>query len=147
MSFEEFGAVSAERLCVICDQNMEPKMVEEVEVDYCPDCHGLWLDKDEILQLVEKSDDALGDLRDLLETPVPPLSVPLVERACPACRGKLSVALFEGVAIRHCAECDGIFLERGELDKAITAIKLRDDEAGTIVALARSVVARGVIGG
>jgi uncharacterized protein len=125
---------------------MVPRLVEEVEVDVCPGCGGLWLDKDEIRTLAAKSEAALGELRELVggtERQAPPSTVDV---PCPACRGKLSLAVFGPIYMEHCGECDGIYLDRGELDKAMTVIKARGNEIATIVALARSVVTRGSIG-
>lgn len=134
------------RHCIICDHAMTSKTVEEVEVDYCPACHGLWLDKDEIRRLSLKPAAALGELRSLVDDGGPVEPPPRNERPCPACGGKLTLALLGGVCLRHCMVCDGVFLERGELVKAMEAIQAKGDEAVTVVALAKSVVARGSIG-
>jgi hypothetical protein len=38
--------------CPHCiDKLMKKAMIRDVEVDYCPKCHGIWLDKDELDQL------------------------------------------------------------------------------------------------
>lgn len=139
--------MSEARKCIKCETIMKPRMVEDVEVDYCPSCRGLWLDRDEIRSLARKSDDSLAQLRELVqegapETPAPSTVVP----PCPACGGKLTLAAFGSIQMEHCSACDGIYLDRGELDKAMFVVKARGDEIVTIVALARSVVTRGSIG-
>ena len=88
-----------------------------------------------------------GELRELVQEGAP--SAPArstVERPCPACGGKLTLAVFGSIYMEHCTLCEGIFLDRGELDKAMFVVKARGDEIATIVALARSVVTRGTIG-
>ena len=126
---------------------MIPKMVEDVEIDYCPDCRGLWLDKDEIRMLAEKSDTALDELRHLVQEGAPPgPAKSSVERPCPSCGEKLSLAVFGSIYMEHCPLCEGLYLDRGELDKAMFVVKARGNEIATIVALARSVVTRGTIG-
>ncbi len=135
------------RKCIKCDTEMIPKMVEDVEVDYCPKCRGLWLDRDEIRLLAGKSDETLAELRELVqeggaEEPAPST----VKPPCPACGSKLTLAVFGSIYMEHCSACDGIYLDRGELDKAMFVVKARGDEIATIVALARSVVTRGSIG-
>lgn len=139
--------MTKQRMCIKCEgEPLVPKMVEDVEVDYCPKCGGLWLDKDEIRQLASKTDEALVELRELVQQDAPKEAAPsTVEPPCPACSGKLTLAVFGPVYIEHCTSCDGIFLDRGELDKAMFVIKARGDEIVTIVALARSVVTRGTI--
>lgn len=124
-------------------------MVEEVEVDYCPDCHGLWLDQDEIQALGAKSDAALEELRELVASPddeSPGQSPPSTDAACPACSGRLSQAILGTFVVEHCTACGGIYLDRGELDRAMYLTRSREDTVATIVALARSVVTSGSLG-
>ncbi len=126
---------------------MTAKMVEDVEIDYCPECRGVWLDRDEIRELADKSDEALGELRELVQEGAPAAPArSTVEKPCPACGGKLTLAVFGSIYMEHCTLCEGIYLDRGELDKAMFVVKARGDEIATIVALARSVVTRGTIG-
>lgn len=126
---------------------MTPKMVEDVEIDYCPSCRGVWLDRDEIRELAQKPEEALGELRELVQEGAPATPArSTVEEPCPACGGKLTLAVFGSIYMEHCTLCEGIYLDRGELDKAMFVVKARGDEIATIVALARSVVTRGTIG-
>jgi Zn-finger nucleic acid-binding protein len=127
---------------------MVPKVVEEVEVEYCPSCHGLWLDQDEILQLGQASDQALKELHEVLQdVDATERHLPsALDQPCPACSAKLAVAVLGTFKIEHCTSCGGIFLDRGELDKAMYLTRSREDSVATIVALARSVVTSGTLG-
>ena len=40
---------------------------------------------------------------------------------CPKCRGQMSAYERNGITIDQCAECRGIFLDRGELERLIDA--------------------------
>ena len=42
--------------CPVCT-NIELKMTDRqgVEIDYCPDCRGIWLDRGELDKIIEKS--------------------------------------------------------------------------------------------
>lgn len=40
---------------------------------------------------------------------------------CPKCRGAMRAYERNGVTIDQCQECRGVFLDRGELDRLITA--------------------------
>jgi len=44
--------------CPVC--NIELKMAERqgVEIDYCPQCRGVWLDRGELDKIIEKSSSA-----------------------------------------------------------------------------------------
>jgi Zn-finger nucleic acid-binding protein len=41
--------------CPVCDTSLKLGDREGVEVDYCPKCHGVWLDQDELEQIIEHS--------------------------------------------------------------------------------------------
>jgi Zn-finger nucleic acid-binding protein len=42
--------------CPVCN-NVDLKIAErqEVEIDYCPQCRGVWLDRDELDKIIERS--------------------------------------------------------------------------------------------
>ena len=41
--------------------------------------------------------------------------------ACPKCTGKWETIRRNGVVIERCSECQGVFLDRGELERLIDA--------------------------
>jgi uncharacterized protein len=41
--------------CPVCDSSLRPAEREGVEVNYCPHYHGLWLDRGELAQIIERS--------------------------------------------------------------------------------------------
>ena len=135
--------MSEPRICIKCQQEMLPQMVEEVEVDVCPGCGGLWLDREEIRLLSAKSDAALSDLRRIIDEIQPEAKIRREQTAlhCPACGTKLTLAVFGPIRIEHCPACDGMFLDKGELDKAMDVLRLRGRNVATIVAMAKSVFA------
>ncbi|MCE4613066.1 MAG: zf-TFIIB domain-containing protein [Desulfurococcales archaeon] len=42
------------KLCPLCGVELKPRIVYEIEVDYCVKCHGVWLDGGELNKLVAK---------------------------------------------------------------------------------------------
>ena len=46
--------------CPNCDETLVMTERQGVEIDYCPKCRGVWLDKGELDKIIEKSQ---GDLR------------------------------------------------------------------------------------
>ncbi|MCS6846419.1 MAG: zf-TFIIB domain-containing protein [Anaerolineae bacterium] len=51
--------------CPICDVEMRLAERQGVEIDYCPNCRGVWLDRGELDKLIERSRAAqLWDERD-----------------------------------------------------------------------------------
>ena len=139
--------MTSKRKCIKCQQEFLQTMVEEVELDLCPGCGGLWLDRGEIQQLALKPTDAITDLRLLIyQGPDPQLdpSTDALETPCPACGGKFTQVSLGAISAECCNECEGLFLDRGELDRAMAEVQ--SSEADTIVAIARSVTTHGSIG-
>ena len=46
--------------CPVCRSAMIVLEIEEVEIDYCTDCAGIWLDAGELEVLLEDFDQAAG---------------------------------------------------------------------------------------
>lgn len=42
-------------LCPVCQQTLLMTDRQGVEIDYCPKCRGIWLDRGELEKLMEKS--------------------------------------------------------------------------------------------
>jgi uncharacterized protein len=110
------------RACVKCTSILDKSMVGDVEVDLCPSCGGLWLDSGELEKLGHGSPDDVAKLKNALvgsEAPEPPSDT---TTPCVACDGKLKEMKLGGVTIEFCGSCNGIFLDKGELDQAIAAV-------------------------
>jgi len=128
---------------------MQPLVVVGVEIDRCGGCGGLWLDEGEVKALAAQPADALNQVRavDNQSSSVNPTDIGLPEglldKPCPACAGKLTHAVFGSTGVEHCNSCHGIYVDRGELQKAMQLVDTT--EATTIVALARSVETSGTI--
>ena len=120
---------------------MEPTHVNDVAVDICSSCRGLWLDRDELRRLSAHPEE-LEALRKHLGDQEPD-GEPEASGDCPACKRRLSVASVGSFRVEYCTTCGGVFLDRGELDKVLEQTKAKN--IATIVALARSVVVSGSV--
>lgn len=134
----------SKRDCIKCDESLEVHEVLDVEVDLCPGCGGMWLDAGEIKKLAQTPADALEQVAKI-DKSKKGKSADVIDTPCPACNGKLMIATFGPTSIEHCSACGGVFLDRGELEKAMRLVD--STEATTIVALARSVSTSGELGG
>jgi len=113
-------------VCVKCTSVLDKSMIADVEVDLCPKCGGLWLDKGEITKLAAMADPELGDLRAALIGKAGPPPVPSeTKQNCPACSGSLKEVVLGPVHVDYCGKCHGIFLDRGELDEAVVAVRAK----------------------
>jgi Zn-finger nucleic acid-binding protein len=113
--------------CVKCNSILDKANFQGLEVDLCPNCGGLWLDRGEITRAAKLPEAELARLRGLLQGQAGPPPVPTENKApCPACTGSLSEVVLGTVHVDYCGQCHGIFLDRGELEDAIEAVRARD---------------------
>ncbi len=99
-----------------CPKCREPMFVMEydhVEIDVCPDCGGVWLDGGEMAAILGADHwrDNAG------KPPRAPKDEKLLD--CPVCVSKLVKEEYgaSGVIVDHCPHGDGVFLDKGELER------------------------------
>jgi Zn-finger nucleic acid-binding protein len=119
--------------CLKCTEVMDRSRIDDIEVDHCSRCGGLWLDHGEVERLSKKMASDIDRLRKLVSAKPGPPPVPTeVEALCPACTSAMKEVPLGAIHIDFCTRCKGIFLDRGELDAALAVLK---DSKATIVAL------------
>ena len=122
--------------CVRCNSVLDRRNVAAIEVDVCPSCGGLWLDRGELERLNRVPRDAVEALRQALgggqQAGVSP-----TQTACPVCPGKLSEVRLGRVQIDCCNQCRGVFLDKGEFDAALAAV--RGTSIDNVLALAGAI--------
>jgi Zn-finger nucleic acid-binding protein len=125
-------------LCPVCNEPLIALELKGVELDYCPSCHGMWLDAGELEQIAE-----------LAEVPAGPLSAALQKavrgirsrRRCPRCRRKMATAVVAGdppVEIDRCLLGHGLWLDAGELRTLVSSFS--EGEVGAVAALFRDLL-------
>jgi heat shock protein HtpX len=109
--------------CPICkDKDLEPVFTKQgVEVDFCPKCFGIWLDKDEIYHFTKVPSYLKAKIDEAVKVGK------TSERISPV-NGKpmLELAIMEGLHIDYCPDTEGIWLDRDEINK-LPGIKVRID--------------------
>lgn len=88
--------------CPGCGVRMISLREASVEVERCPACDGLWLDRGELTSrggaLPAENAQWMG------------------QRPCPRCSVPMQVVAGGGIEIDRCSSCMGIYLDRGELE-------------------------------
>ena len=130
--------------CVKCTSVLDKARIEDIEVDLCPRCGGLWLDHGEAERLARKMDSELDRLRRLLvggRNGPPPIPTDAAA-TCPACTSSMKEVALGAIHLDYCTRCKGIFLDRGEIDAALALVK---DSKATVASLIAAVIAESPI--
>ena len=87
--------------------------INGTDVDYCESCGGIWLSSGELNKITHPVN---GDI-EFCSHEHPERAV-ATDLQCPMCDTKLmeeNFIEFSEIKIHHCGECNGIWLEKGEL--------------------------------
>lgn len=104
--------------CVDCREPMIVLEVDQVEIDFCLECGGIWLDSGELGILLDDE----KAVEEFLKKPVRSNRIHESERLCPECEKNLDELLVDpdnGIYIDRCPDRHGIFFDRGELKQVI----------------------------
>lgn len=116
--------------CPACKAAMIVLELDEVEVDYCTECEGIWLDCGELELLLADTSKAEALLSSFQE-----VASPEKRRKCPICLRKMNKVLVGGRGdtqelIDCCGHNHGLWFDRGELQNIL---KMGDfDDEGRI---------------
>jgi len=112
--------------CPACKEPMIVLELNEVEIDNCSSCGGIWLDHGELQLLLETSsqkDRLLSSLELDRQTKEK-------ARRCPICSKKMDKVLCgpdQDIRIDRCRDNDGIWVDRGELQQMIQISNLNEE--------------------
>ena len=127
-------------MCPKCRKELEKAIFHQTEVDYCPQCLGIFFDEDELKQAKDDRDRGLRWLDIDLWKDKNKFKVAFGIRLCPACRLPLYEVYYSdtrvaakgedergssisGVVVDVCNVCHGIWLDRGEFKKIVGYLK------------------------
>jgi Zn-finger nucleic acid-binding protein len=92
--------------------------LNQVEVDHCVACGGVWLDAGELELLLEGAQRRDEVLASLVADP----TIPEAVRRCPICDRKMEKVRTgddRDIIIDRCRRNDGVWLDRGELHQVV----------------------------
>ena len=116
-------------ICPICKKYLDRAILSGVEINFCPDCLGLWFEEDELRWAKDVKDQNLRWLDIDLWKDSEKFKISPGQKLCPACRLPLYETEYDRSEIRVdvCNICYGIWLDRGEFKKIIQYLKKRAD--------------------
>lgn len=102
---------------------MTPRLDQEsgLEIDTCPECLGMWFDGNELSRFLEGGSLKREFQRIADAEPLQSVGFTIDTRArrCPRCRTGLEERLFSDVTLDVCSQCQGLFMDDGELRRVI----------------------------
>jgi Zn-finger nucleic acid-binding protein len=108
--------------CPKCGVGMNRREVAvfgpNIDIDVCPKCEGLWLDKGEIKKLIKNK-----KLTDYLTKDIGTQSKSKL--ICPRCGGLMDIETADEVEVDVCLTCNGVWLDKGELQDLEAKSKTR----------------------
>ncbi len=109
-------------LCPVCKTDMIDVEYEQIELDYCVKCRGVWFDSNELELLFEKVNLQKSGLS--VSTLISRIdeSIPEDKHKCPICKqkmGKVSIGDSPRIVIDICTNGNGLWFDGGEIIQLI----------------------------
>jgi Zn-finger nucleic acid-binding protein len=115
--------------CPACGEALDLYSAFGMKFEGCPKCHGMWLVKDELRRLKNRTEEGrLHWLNDEIDNIERAAVIPTA-RPCVECKDARLLAVVFGkssIVMDWCPKCHGIWLDRGEFDSIIEYL---NDEA------------------
>ena len=110
-------------------RELEKALFHDVEIDYCPECLGVWFDKDELAYAKNDKDQQLNWLDFDIWRDKDKFKISNINKRCPVCRIAFVEVAYSGsdVKIDFCKHCQGIWLDRGEFKQIMVYLKKKAD--------------------
>lgn len=121
-------------ICPVCRKGALTVEYKNIELDYCPECQGVWFDGGELELLLEIS--GLGDYRSYLDGMINATEVKTSEkkRKCPICRRKMKKThIDEGktIMVDVCQRGHGIWFDKGEVQGLVNKLAIKSKTKST----------------
>lgn len=122
--------------CPNCRTPLAEEVYESVKIDRCPKCAGTWLDKGELVQILEIREMEftaafIDETKKSEKSGIPAEEVASIE-PCPKCATPLVAVNYSyssGVILDKCSSNDGIWLNAKELEKIQTHFERWEKQA------------------
>lgn len=111
--------------CPGCDVELVKRVHGNVDLDECPQCGGIWFEREDLEQAKNASDEDLNWLDFEVWRRGDSIASSDRDTACPSC-GAPTVALVcgdTGVAVDYCEACEGAWLEKGDFAQIVDALE------------------------
>jgi Zn-finger nucleic acid-binding protein len=116
--------------CFSCDRSLDRANIYDIEVDHCPQCLGVWFEKDELRLAKDKKEEGLNWLDFDLWKDKRKFKISKGKKLCPDCRLPLYEVGYgdSKIKVDVCNICQGVWLDRGEFKLIIAYLKEKGDQ-------------------
>ncbi len=108
-------------ICPACKSPMIVVEHQKIELDYCPECRGVWFDSGELELFLDSLHPGEWNqfAANLLDTPEARTSEK--KRRCPICNEKMKKVMSDkpGILIDICRRADGLWFDGGEVGELL----------------------------
>ncbi len=115
--------------CPFCNVDLVEMLFYNTYAHYCPQCLGLWFEKDELREAKNSKDENLSWLDIDLWKQASQFRITSANKFCPDCRMPLYEVNYgdSEIKVDVCNLCHGIWLDRGEFKKIIAYLEKEKD--------------------
>jgi hypothetical protein len=116
--------------CPVCKNEMIILELNQVEIDYCSSCKGIWFDNGELELIFSAADKKnIADSFHLKE------NLEEVRKKCPICYKKMDKIEFEntGIIIDRCPNNHGLWFDSGELKNLLKSAEEKNNKMIEII--------------
>ncbi len=108
---------------------LQKVLFHDVEVDYCPECLGIWFNKNELAHAKNEKDSQLNWLDFDIWRDKGKFEISPTDKRCPACRIPFMQVGYDNsnVKIDFCKHCHGVWLDRGEFKQIMVYLRKKSD--------------------
>jgi len=112
-------------ICPRCSNELELTKFSEVPVHECSQCHGVWFERGELEHTADQATPDLAWMDFELWNDQELFNVAESALSCPADGQGLAAIHYgdTGVVVDHCVNCGGVWLDAGEFEHIIQALK------------------------
>ena len=131
--------------CPVCDELMIVLELEEIEIDYCTECEGIWLDGGELDLLLEEA----SEKEEVLSSFKVDDSSSEEKIRCPICLKKMEKVLVGSeskILLDRCKNKHGLWFNKGELFQVVK-LGSKIDEENKILTLLKEIFKHKLTGG
>ena len=111
--------------CPCCEIKFTRKMINDIEIDECEKCKGIWFEDDELRKAKDSVDEDLNWMDFEIWKHEDQFKTESRNIPCPQCAKVLLVAINyaeTAIEVDYCPTCKGTWLDKGEFEEIIEAL-------------------------